>query len=154
VRQRRDCVERTELAVVEQRDAGAGPDPEALLRIQEQHRYLLVGNRRLVLAIEHGEAHTVETRQAFLGTDPQIAVRRTRQRLCRGLRQPLGDLPVIENVLTRGERRVESKRMCAECDEQRHTQAAHLRRFDAHSFCRYRVKGPTSLDITDDQAKK
>src|SRR5580658_11137612 len=110
VRESLHYLQRLEPAVLEYCDAGPRSNPQAPGTVDEQDGNVLAGDCGFAATVEHREPDPIEARQSFLGTDPQVAVRRSRDRLNGGLRQSLRNLPIVENVLARLQRRFESRR--------------------------------------------
>ena len=112
VRQALSRPERAEGALpVADQAAAFGPRPDGSVARRQQRVDAVVAERGLVAGVEHGEAHAVETRQAAARPDPQVAVRRLRERLGEILRQALGALPDPAAVEIRPRRRVGTGRL-------------------------------------------
>ena len=75
----------------------AHPEPSLVVLAQGQDRVL--GQLRRVALVEDRKADAVETNQAFLGSEPEIAVARLADGLDGVLRQPLLGLPDVLYVL-------------------------------------------------------
>ena len=70
-----------------------GPDPKTSLAPPAQRSDMGVSKFGNGLLVENCEMNPVESRQALLGSDPQIAIARLRNRLDRALRQAIFGLP-------------------------------------------------------------
>jgi hypothetical protein len=97
--------------VVEDGETGARPDPQPARAVDVQYGDGLARDGRFVAAVEHGEACAVEAGQTFLGADPKVSIGRAGERLRCALRQSVGNLPVIEDVLAQPQVGVEGKRI-------------------------------------------
>ena len=90
-----------ELVIVPEQQAAGGADPQRALPIRCQ-RLDGIGtgvHGRRVAEIEHGELHSIETRQPEERAQPEIAIAGLRDPLHAALRQAILDLPLREAVL-------------------------------------------------------
>ena len=114
-------------------------DPEVARAVGLQAPHHVAAQGRRVAGVEDGEARAVEAREPRLGREPEIAVRRLRDRVDRELRQPL--LPHVLPVLGHGEARVEragrvgrERHRCAgECEKERASRTRDHRAVWGHS---------------------
>ena len=109
--------DRFETTVREHGNPCPGADPEATGAVAVQAGDVLVGQRRLVVAVEDGEAYPVESGEPFLGADPQIAIRGSCDCLGGGLRKTFRNLPVVEAVLGQLQGWVECMSRNAACEQ-------------------------------------
>jgi hypothetical protein len=76
-----------------------GTDPNVLPIVRQQRRHGIAGEVRSVSLVVDIEAHAVEARESFFGSQPYVALGSLRYSKDRALRKPAFCLPGLMNIL-------------------------------------------------------